>query len=97
MQDAINRAKEDQARGDVYASVKGELTQKCKWAKRALKKFNFHIIGWSIRSFDTVKNTKQTLKRIKKGLSTGDIITSFKTHGRSAVTKKEVPAGWTIK
>jgi peptidoglycan-N-acetylglucosamine deacetylase len=42
--------------------------------KRALKKFNFNTIGWSIRSFDTVKNTEQTLKRVKKELSTGDII-----------------------
>jgi len=42
--------------------------------KRALKGFNFNTIGWSIRSFDTIKSTKQTLKRIKNGLSTGDII-----------------------
>ena len=42
--------------------------------KKALKKFDFHNIGWSIRSFDTVKSTEQTLKRIKKGLTTGDII-----------------------
>ena len=38
MQDAIDKAKENQARGNVYASVKSELEQECKWAKRALKK-----------------------------------------------------------
>lgn len=42
--------------------------------KKAIKDFNFHIIGWSIRSLDTVKNTEDTLNRIKKRLSTGDII-----------------------
>ena len=42
--------------------------------KKALKKLNFHVIGWSIRSFDTVKSTENTLKKIKKELTTGDII-----------------------
>ncbi len=42
--------------------------------KRALKKLDFQTVGWSIRSFDTVKSTEKTLKRIKKGLTTGDII-----------------------
>ncbi len=42
--------------------------------KRALKRLNFQTIGWSIRSLDTIKSTEKTLKRIKKGLSTGDII-----------------------
>jgi hypothetical protein len=38
MQEAIARAKEDQARGDVYEALKGDLEEKCDWAKRALKK-----------------------------------------------------------
>ena len=42
--------------------------------KKAIKKFNFHTIGWSIRSFDTISSTEKTLKRIKKSLSPGDII-----------------------
>ena len=42
--------------------------------KKALKKFNFNVIGWSIRSFDTVKSTENTLKKIQKELTTGDII-----------------------
>jgi peptidoglycan/xylan/chitin deacetylase (PgdA/CDA1 family) len=42
--------------------------------KKAIKDFNFHTIGWSIRSYDTIKSTEETLKRIKKRLSTGDII-----------------------
>jgi peptidoglycan/xylan/chitin deacetylase (PgdA/CDA1 family) len=42
--------------------------------KNALKKFNFYNIGWSIRSFDTVKSTENTLKKIKKELTSGDII-----------------------
>ena len=42
--------------------------------KRAIRNLNFHTIGWSIRSFDTINNTEKTLKRIKKKLSSGDII-----------------------
>lgn len=42
--------------------------------KKAIKDFNFHTIGWSIRSFDTIKSTEETLNRIKKRLSPGDII-----------------------
>lgn len=42
--------------------------------KRAIKDFNFHTIGWSIRSFDTIKSTDKTLIRIKKRLTKGDII-----------------------
>ncbi len=38
MQEAIARAKEDQARGDVYEALKGDLEDKCDWAKRSLKK-----------------------------------------------------------
>ncbi|MCK5170454.1 MAG: polysaccharide deacetylase family protein [Bacteroidales bacterium] len=42
--------------------------------KRALKNINFHTIGWSIRSFDTINSPEKTLKRIKNKLSPGDII-----------------------
>ena len=42
--------------------------------KKAIKDFNFYTIGWSIRSFDTVKSIEQTLDRVKKRLSPGDII-----------------------
>ena len=41
--------------------------------RRALKNLNFHTIGWSIRSFDTVNSPEKTLKRIKNKLSPGDI------------------------
>jgi peptidoglycan/xylan/chitin deacetylase (PgdA/CDA1 family) len=42
--------------------------------KRAIKDLNFRTIGWSLRSFDTVKSTEKTLKRLKNKLSPGDII-----------------------
>lgn len=42
--------------------------------KRAIKNLNFHTIGWSIRSLDTINSTEKTLERIKKRLSPGDII-----------------------
>ena len=42
--------------------------------KKAIKDFNFNTIGWSIRSFDTVNDVKQTLKRIKKKLKPGAVI-----------------------
>ena len=42
--------------------------------KKVVKDLNFHTIGWSIRSYDTINSTERTLERIKKKLSTGDII-----------------------
>ena len=42
--------------------------------KKAIRAMEFHNIGWSIRSLDTVKSVEKTLKRIKKNLSPGDII-----------------------
>jgi peptidoglycan/xylan/chitin deacetylase (PgdA/CDA1 family) len=42
--------------------------------KSAVIKLNFHTIGWSIRSFDTVSSPEKTFKRLKRKLSTGDII-----------------------
>jgi hypothetical protein len=38
MQEAIEKAKENQARGDVYQSLKDDLEQICDWSKKALKK-----------------------------------------------------------
>jgi len=40
---------------------------------KAVKILNLRIIGWSIRSMDTVKNKKQVLKRLKKA-KPGDIV-----------------------
>lgn len=48
--------------------------------KKAIKNYDFHTIGWSIRSLDTIYNTKKTLKRIKKNLSPGDIILFHDKH-----------------
>ncbi|MBU8893180.1 MAG: polysaccharide deacetylase family protein [Bacteroidales bacterium] len=42
--------------------------------KKAIKNLNFNTIGWSIRSFDTINSPEKTFKRIKKILSSGDII-----------------------
>ena len=42
--------------------------------KRAIKGSNFHTIGWSIRSLDTINSTKKTIQRVKKQLSPGSII-----------------------
>ncbi len=40
---------------------------------RAVKKTGMQVVGWSIRSFDTVKNKKQVMKRLQKAQN-GDII-----------------------
>ena len=42
--------------------------------KKAVKDLNFYTIGWSIRSFDTVKHIKKTLFRLKTKLKPGAII-----------------------
>ena len=42
--------------------------------KKAIKALNFHTIGWSIRSLDTVNKVEKTFNRVKKKLSSGDII-----------------------
>jgi peptidoglycan/xylan/chitin deacetylase (PgdA/CDA1 family) len=43
--------------------------------KIALKKFNFSVIGWSVRSHDGVKNdTNKIIKRVTRNLKSGDII-----------------------
>lgn len=42
--------------------------------RKATKGFSFHNIGWSIRSLDTVNSAEKTFERIKKKLSSGDII-----------------------
>jgi peptidoglycan/xylan/chitin deacetylase (PgdA/CDA1 family) len=41
----------------------------------AIKETGFHVVGWNIRSFDTVrKNEKDILKRIKGKISPGSVI-----------------------
>jgi peptidoglycan/xylan/chitin deacetylase (PgdA/CDA1 family) len=41
---------------------------------KALKKFNFHIIGWSLRSFDTIHDPEQVIRKVKTIVRPGDII-----------------------
>jgi peptidoglycan/xylan/chitin deacetylase (PgdA/CDA1 family) len=42
---------------------------------KALKKFKFSIIGWSIRPFDGIKNeTDKIIKRATKNIKPGDIV-----------------------
>lgn len=41
---------------------------------KALKYFNFHIIGWSLRSFDTIHEPLQVIKKVKENVKPGDII-----------------------
>jgi len=51
---------------------------------KATKKLNLHIIGWSIRSFDTMsKNRKTLLRRVINKISSGDIILF---HDRTEIT-----------
>lgn len=42
--------------------------------KKAINDLDFYTIGWSIRSFDTVKHIKKTLFRLKTKLNPGAII-----------------------
>ena len=42
--------------------------------RSALKKTNMFSIGWSLRSFDTIKDTDEVLKKLKKSTKPGDII-----------------------
>ncbi len=47
---------------------------------KALKKMNLKVIGWSIRSFDTVhKNKEKTLKKVLTRLKGGDIVLLHET------------------
>ncbi|WP_339695492.1 polysaccharide deacetylase family protein [uncultured Marixanthomonas sp.] len=50
---------------------------------KALKETNHTVIGWNVRSYDTViKNPTQVLKRIQKRISPGSIILLHDTHSR---------------
>ena len=40
---------------------------------KAAKILNLQVVGWSVRSLDTVKNKKQVLKRLEK-VKPGDIV-----------------------
>ena len=42
--------------------------------RKAIKKTNMTPIGWSLRSFDTIRDDKQVMKRIRKNIKEGDII-----------------------
>jgi peptidoglycan-N-acetylglucosamine deacetylase len=41
---------------------------------KALKNFNFHIIGWSLRSFDTIHEPERVIKKVTNNVKAGDII-----------------------
>jgi len=41
---------------------------------KALRNFNFHIIGWSLRSFDTINNPEKVINKVIKKVKPGDII-----------------------
>jgi len=41
---------------------------------KALKNFNFHIIGWSLRSFDTIHEPEKVIKKVTTNVKAGDII-----------------------
>ncbi|RFN59578.1 polysaccharide deacetylase family protein [Marixanthomonas ophiurae] len=50
---------------------------------KAVKETNHTIIGWNVRSYDTViKNPTKVLNRLKKRLSPGSIILLHDTHSR---------------
>jgi peptidoglycan-N-acetylglucosamine deacetylase len=42
--------------------------------RQALKKFDLITIGWSLRSFDTIKSKEKALKRVLKKIKSGDIV-----------------------
>jgi len=41
---------------------------------KALRNFNFHVIGWSLRSFDTILEPEKVIRKVKKRVKNGDII-----------------------
>ncbi|OFX22463.1 MAG: hypothetical protein A2041_08200 [Bacteroidetes bacterium GWA2_31_9b] len=41
---------------------------------KALRNFNFHVIGWSLRSFDTIHEPEKVIRKVKKRVKNGDII-----------------------
>jgi peptidoglycan/xylan/chitin deacetylase (PgdA/CDA1 family) len=41
---------------------------------KALKNFNFYIIGWSLRSFDTIHEPEKVIKKVTHNVKAGDII-----------------------
>jgi len=41
---------------------------------KALRNFNFHVIGWSLRSFDTILEPEKVIRKVKKRIKNGDII-----------------------
>jgi len=49
---------------------------------KAAKILNLQIVGWSVRSLDTVKNKKQVLKRLEK-LKPGDIVLFHDTKSKT--------------
>ena len=40
----------------------------------ALSKFNFYVIGWSLRSFDTIHKPEKVIRKVKNKIQNGDII-----------------------
>jgi len=42
--------------------------------KKALEKTNMFSIGWSLRSFDTIRDKQKVLKKLKSKTSAGDIV-----------------------
>ncbi len=59
--------------------------------KKALSKTNHRVIGWNIRSFDTLFNKADTiLKRIKKKLSGGDIVLLHDTNPNTVVVLEQL-------
>lgn len=51
---------------------------------RALKKMKYHIIGWSLRSKDTVLRDDRLFERLIKGVKPGDIIIFHDTKAHTA-------------
>jgi peptidoglycan/xylan/chitin deacetylase (PgdA/CDA1 family) len=42
--------------------------------KKALEKSNMFSIGWSLRSFDTIRDQEKVLKKLKSKTKAGDIV-----------------------
>jgi len=47
---------------------------------KAVKAFNFTVVGWSLRTFDTNKSPEKVIRKIRKKLTGGDLILLHDNH-----------------
>lgn len=59
------------------------------WLKKALERVNMYSIGWSLRSFDTVKDADAVLKKLKRKTKAGDVVLFHDTDQKIVTILKE--------